>query len=648
MDTNILDLNIQELLCNDNYLIPIYQRNYAWGVEEVTQLIQDIADYAKDAPNDQYYIGNLIVFPRRKEDKTAFETIDGQQRTTTLTILMCSIKKHISNYNLSWYHRVNISFEHRENSNYTLDWIFKDSRNKYDDDEINSDILTVYNKAWTIIEKTCSEKRIDISIFLDYFFNNVKILRICVPKETNLNHYFEIMNSRGEQLEQHEIIKSWLMKPLKDDPHATVAYNIIWEACSNMERYVQMNFNKELRGLLFDNFGTGNLKTSFLDFKKYIEKKGNSIIDVEKKSLYMLFDDHKKGIHYSKPWMEDKEKEYPESYHSLVTFPNFLLHVLKIMYPKDKNIVLDDKRLTKVFLYVLNNNKDKQDFSLRFIMVVLKTRLLFDKYIIKRKQEKWSLKLLLPLKSDNKRYYYRDTFSSGDSDDISGLNREIIMLLSMFHVSSPTQIYKNWLSAALHYVFYNQDVTASDYRNYLIGLSKAYMLDRYLLSDEEKVSFDEIIYENNGKATHSINDIEWKQINIDEKPKIGESIENFVLNMYDFILWTKLKNVDFEFTYRTSVEHFYPQHPTDKKPMDWDYLHSFGNLCLVSRGMNSKFTNNLPDAKYANFGDGEMMKSYSMKLRDMMDCIRKHERWDETKISEKEQEAKELIEDYLR
>ena len=120
-------------------------------------------------------------------------------------------------------------------------------------------------------------------------------------------------------------------------------------------------------------------------------------------------------------------------------------------------------------------------------------------------------------------------------------------------------------------------------------------------------------------------------------------MENFVFNFYDYLLLKETKDTDVEFSYRTSVEHFYPQHPTDKDPMDFNHLHSFGNLCLVSRGMNSKFTNNLTGAKYENFGDAKAMKTYSLKLKSMMDTIKKGEIWDETKIAQKEQEAKELI-----
>ncbi len=82
-------LNIQKLLSESEYRIPIYQRNYAWSIPEVTQLIQDIADYANESAEDNYYIGTLVVFPHSNEGY--FETIDGQQRSTTITIIACSI-----------------------------------------------------------------------------------------------------------------------------------------------------------------------------------------------------------------------------------------------------------------------------------------------------------------------------------------------------------------------------------------------------------------------------------------------------------------------------------------------------------------------------------------------------------------------------
>lgn len=639
---NIQELTIKELLSNNEYRIPIYQRNYAWGLGETTQLIQDIADYAKDSPKNNYYIGNLIVFPRHKDNSLYFETIDGQQRTTTLSILLCALKYNYSEYDLSWYSKVNLSFDHREKSNLTLSALYNNPE-AINYSIVNANIMDVYNKAWSIVDKICQDKEISISSFIDYLLNKVIILRISVPKDTNLNHYFEIMNSRGEQLEQHEIVKAQLMSPIKEDKSAMAAFNLVWEACSNMDRYVQLNFSKVIRKQIFENNGTGNIKISFNDLVKiHSEKPINK--DENNYSLEQLFEDAAKNVSYSKPWEESTNKDQSETYQSLITFSNFLLHVLKIIRPDNEEVVLDDKKLTKIFKSVIKSEEDAVSFSTEFIMELLNLRFLFDKYIIKRKLDKWRLKKLWPQKSDCDKYSYNDTFTKSDTeDDESGQNRNIIMLQSMFHVSAPTQIYKHWMNACLYYVYHHTNTNASEYAEYLWNLSKAYMLDRYLAVPENKVPFETIIFGNGGMSVNKTEDILWSNINIDDYPQKGEHVENFVFNFYDYLLLKENKDTDFEFSYRTSVEHFYPQHPTDKEPMDFNYLHSFGNLCLVNRSMNSKFTNNLPGAKYENFGDDKAMKTYSLKLKSMMNTIKGGERWDETKIAEKEQEAKELI-----
>ena len=60
----------------DEYIIPLYQRAYAWEDKQLIQLIEDIIDIADD---DYYYIGTLIV----SKQKNKFEVIDGQQRLTS-------------------------------------------------------------------------------------------------------------------------------------------------------------------------------------------------------------------------------------------------------------------------------------------------------------------------------------------------------------------------------------------------------------------------------------------------------------------------------------------------------------------------------------------------------------------------------------
>ena len=67
----------------------------------------------------------------------------------------------------------------------------------------------------------------------DFFLNKVHIIHYRVPKDVDLNHYFEVMNSRGEQLEKHEIVKAKLSEQLIGDEDAMEKFSRIWEACSD-------------------------------------------------------------------------------------------------------------------------------------------------------------------------------------------------------------------------------------------------------------------------------------------------------------------------------------------------------------------------------------------------------------------------------
>ena len=66
------------------YTVPIYQRNYAWRIEQIEQLVSDIQD-AVVRSESGYFLGNLVVTQRASRND--FEVIDGQQRLTTLYLL---------------------------------------------------------------------------------------------------------------------------------------------------------------------------------------------------------------------------------------------------------------------------------------------------------------------------------------------------------------------------------------------------------------------------------------------------------------------------------------------------------------------------------------------------------------------------------
>lgn len=281
----IHSFKVKELLAdNSRYLVPMYQRNYAWGEGEINQLIQDVQDYQQHKPNQPYYIGTLVVFERPDGQ---FEVIDGQQRFTTLTLLAFALKRiaegNISieskhsvpqSIDMSWYEAPNLDFESRPKSSDTFSALkqgvaFENLKN----DEFNLDVVEGYH----LLEKGLLALGNKLSDFCAYLFEQVEIARVSVPKDTDLNHYFEVMNNRGEQLEKHEVVKARLMSVLNDiedkderDQSIDVLAKV-WDATANMERYIQYGFSKAERHALFGTNDWGKFTPlSFDDVKSVI------------------------------------------------------------------------------------------------------------------------------------------------------------------------------------------------------------------------------------------------------------------------------------------------------------------------------------------------------------------------------------------
>ena len=64
-----LEKSIAEIFdANSRYVIPLYQRNYAWGEDQIEALFQDIYEAWNSNPKGNYYIGSLVVLKRRNGD----------------------------------------------------------------------------------------------------------------------------------------------------------------------------------------------------------------------------------------------------------------------------------------------------------------------------------------------------------------------------------------------------------------------------------------------------------------------------------------------------------------------------------------------------------------------------------------------------
>ena len=598
---NVALLSIEQLFsANSHYIIPIYQRNYAWGASEIEQLIQDIADAAQALKNarykedSKYYLGSLVVYVREGTNSThqgivVYETIDGQQRHTTLSIMLAYLKKVVrcGEQDLAPLH-FNLDFDSRPKSARTLHNLFQQAQS-------NDPEETSIRAAFTIIERYFKTESIDTNEFCRYLLKHVTILRVAVPKDTDLNHYFEIMNNRGEQLEKHEVLKANLMSVYNDDTAARNGFSAIWNACADMSRYVQLGFSSEARKALFGENCLG-FPANFEVIKCVIE---TNLDTDEKLTLRDIIENRR--FHDRN---DNDEKVKWQRFDSIIDFSNFLLHVLKVIV--DNGVSLDDKKLLQAFEVIKNDRKKITQFAFN----LLKFRVLFDRYIIKRdkgKDQEWSLQRLEFYGNDkNSNFAYKNSFGK---DEQFGVNKQLAMILSMFHVSHPSYIYKRWLNRSLailnNLTLGELNVDGAAYLRELEQLSNDFLSE--ICGEKKKF---------NAKTLHR-----------------GTGVQNFVFNLLDYRLWRDLtadqsfdgkgrnhpeikKHFDeFQFSpSRTSVEHYFPQtDPSGANKMGED-VHRFGNLCLISPSSNSRLSNYSPADKKKFYTETERAESLKQAI----------------------------------
>lgn len=615
-------LTISQLLSGDvPYAIPIYQRNYAWGPKEIEQFIQDIIDFASCTGNKCYYIGTLVVSAAHNNDQNYFSVIDGQQRLTTLSILTAVIRNLHPEIELSWFECLNLKFLSRKKSLLSLQAIYE---NELDTEHRELNILAAYHICAQELKKRTEGIGMSVQQFTDYLFHYVKVLRVPLPEGIDLNHYFEIMNSRGEQLEKHEILKAKLMDSFKDLENREAleaCFDLIWEGCSDMESYIQSGFSVMQRDLIFGEQDWNRLVVS--SFDEFVEKMTPTLKAGGSADAQLISDILSSPQRKAKSEVSD---DVPDRFNSVINFQNFLLHVLRVK-TQDADVALDDKRLIPIFENFLPyQSAHRLSFVKQFIFDLLKCKLLFDKYIIKREfnanTDRWSLKSLRWYSSGNNvnGVKYTNTFPEGQTDPFDADNRRILMLLSMFHVSLPSMSYKYWLNAALNYLFSQFEVESKYYISYLEHIAKSFVFDRYLCNTGhtvKRLEYQEIVYQDLARNTRDLS-------MVDTGKMYYHNIENnLVFNFLDYLLWLDLKDTDkdprvrsFEFTFRSSVEHYYPQTPiNDEIPkMDEFYLHSFGNLCLISHEKNSRYSNYTPKAKNEQYGPSVALDSIKQYL----------------------------------
>jgi len=620
-----ISLSVNRLLNEDTYAIPLYQRNFAWTYDEIEQLLNDVAD-AFQENRDNYYIGTLVV----NKENDIFKIIDGQQRTTALNLIALALKHE---FGFDLLKAVNLTFPARKKSNENIQKLF--TKEKISEDDEN-ELTRGYGHAKDALKKVLEERHLNPQSFVDYLFDKVIIFRSILSEDLDLNLYFERFNSRGEQLEAHEILKAQMMAKFGTDQEMAQKFARIWDACAEFDKPVSSQFKmrrkradnfqerERIFGWHFSNYSFHNIYDD-IDFYQNERRK---LSDILGKKI------NEKNI--------EVEKDFGD-YTQVIDFPTFLLHVLAIWEGKDTSeIQLDDKKLLTLF-DIKNKNKT---WIIEFSEFLLKIKHIFDNYIVRnsnmdsssRNKDEWFLQKgtyyeYQPNGKAKEHYIVEERFTKNTFSDLE-INKNIILLQSMFAVTFTANRDSRWLYEILQFLYRHieelNDQKFGDYfKKFLEKMAVTYAEER-LFTEDRRIK------------------------------KYG-AIPVYAFNFVDYVLWKnraelekEYKDINFDnfkFAYRRSIEHWYPQNPNGhdgESKLSAEFLHSFGNLCIITDSQNSKFGNSYPEAKLKQWEKEGIFYRQSLKLQMMAEITKqKDSGWEADQIKGLENEILPIVNQFI-
>ncbi|GHS07463.1 hypothetical protein VN0802_09090 [Helicobacter pylori] len=278
----------------NQFVIPTYQRLYSWGKEQCKQLWDDIIKIGGNDKMNGHFIGSILyVLDGNTHSNNPLLIIDGQQRLTTITLLLIALRNHLSD-------EVKIlgKFSRKEIESYLIN-------NNKDGDKKFRLILSESDKdtLLSLIDKNKrkpSEPSLKIvenlKLFEEWIRKNtdkletifkglekLMIVWIALKKEKdNPQLIFESMNSKGIELTQTDLIRNYIVMETEDEKQEDF-YNQYWRAMEEDFKQNEKLFDRFVKHYLTIKIGkTPNEKRVHEAFKDYRQKKGIEIEDLLK------------------------------------------------------------------------------------------------------------------------------------------------------------------------------------------------------------------------------------------------------------------------------------------------------------------------------------------------------------------------------
>lgn len=269
------------------YHIPSYQRPYAWEKEQAETLFDDLLDFYKNQPkDDNYFLGSIVLIKEDDENKPLSYVIDGQQRLTSLTILLSVVASLIqepklrSNVEKYLYEngdeltgllpqpRLFLRAKENDFFRYYIQEVHEDELlslnldNPIFDTEAKKHIRINCQAFWDRMQSNFEAGGTEFKKFVSFILTRCYLISVMTPSQTSAFRVFSVMNSRGLDLLPIDIFKADIIGEIPEQLQSS--YTIKWEDMeNNLTRqgfnelfvHIRMIYAKEkLREELVSNF----------------------------------------------------------------------------------------------------------------------------------------------------------------------------------------------------------------------------------------------------------------------------------------------------------------------------------------------------------------------------------------------------------
>lgn len=262
-------------------VIPIYQRVYSWEKEQCKELWDDIIKVGGDDKMDGHFIGSILyVLDGITHSDNALLIIDGQQRLTTITLLLTALRNHLSDE----VKRKEIEDHYLINSDKDSDKKFRLILSESDKDTL----LSLIDKDKRKPSEPSSKIMENFKLFEEWIRKNadkletifkglekLMIVEIALEKgKDDPQLIFESMNSKGMELAQTDLIRNYILMGLEPEKQK-IFYEKYWRAMEEDFKQNKKLFDRFVRHYLtIKTRKTPNINKVYVALKDYRQKEG--------------------------------------------------------------------------------------------------------------------------------------------------------------------------------------------------------------------------------------------------------------------------------------------------------------------------------------------------------------------------------------